>query len=216
MQEQTKKITEAVIDQKLAEKIANIKKEKALDYLAKLQKHQHTLNTLHFYGTTLEEVNIHKSDEYFSTWFQDANNGDIHAMHSILDHFEPLEIITNMGHNYRSRFSENSAEIILDFRPDQVTPQFHYELDGADLLKRPLTLEERKENIKPYLYSCILRIAKELMLYFPLNKISFLVNCPTIKMDKKVLSVTSEQVQYFLENKYGDTFIKTFESTVLN
>ncbi|WP_235298261.1 hypothetical protein [Portibacter marinus] len=215
MTEQSPNVTDAVSPDAHEQKIAKFKKEQAEKYLLQMERHLKRISSLHLYGSNVEEVNEYKTDSYFSSWFKDAENGDIHAMHSILDHFEPLQIITNMGHNYRSRFANNSAEIILDFRPGTLIPNKSYSLEDAKLKIKLLEEDEKEQVIKSYLYSTILRIAKELMLFFPLQKISFSVNCKTLKMRARTFQITKSQVSDFADHAINEKLLPFFEDKIL-
>ena len=216
MTEQTRNITEAVIAQKGEDRLMQLRKEKSLKYIAKSERHLRRLRTLHLYGSTLEEVQTNKDDAYFGTWFDDIGKGDVQVMHSILDHFEPLEIITNMGHNYRIKFSPKSALVALDFRPSDEIPNNKYILDGVEIAIQAYSEEEKTSINKSYLYSSILRIAKELILYFPMDEVSFDVNCKKLMMSQQHFDVSHEQVQHFLESSYEEDFNQQFEARVLN
>lgn len=215
MTEQTRNITEAVIAKNQADKLAQRKRESALRKIKKADNYLKVLRTLHLYGTTKDELAAHKADPYFSTWFKDVEDGDIHVMHSILDHFEPLEVITNLGHNYRSKFAKDSAEIILDFRPDSKIPKYSLFLDGNELGSKKLEGDARIQVVKSYLYGSILRIAKELIMYFSLNQVSFHVNCGELGMHMEKFSVSDEQVKHFLSSSYEEDFNVQFEEKVL-
>lgn len=214
MTEQTRNITDAVIAKNLEDRIAEIKRQKANDYIDRINRHLKTLRTLHHYGSTPEEVKTQREDEYFSVWFEEAEGGDFQAMHSIMDHFEPLQIITNMGHNYRSKFSTNKTKIFLDFRPGNIIPKFDYVLNDVDLEKIPLTDELYKSRIQSYLYSTILRMAKELTLYFPLKTLSFVVNCKFLEMDGQRIKLSADQIKHFAEKDFGENFNSEFRKTV--
>jgi len=215
MTEQTRKVTEAVIAKNQSDKLAKLRRAASERQIKKADKYLKVLRSLHLYGSTPSEVAAHKSDPYFSTWFKEVDNGDIHVMHSILDHFEPLEVITNLGHNYRSKFSKDSAEIILDFRPESKIPKLSLYLDGDQVGRKNLEGTEKETIVKSYLYSSILRIVKELTLYFPLHEISFVVNCPDLGMQMQPFNITTEQMKYFLDNKFDEEFNLKFEDRIL-
>ena len=216
MTEQTRNITEAVIAQNQSDRLDKIRRKGAERQIKRAEKYLKVLRSLHLYGSTVAEVEAHKSDSYFSTWFKDVEKGDIHVMHSILDHFEPLEIITNLGHNYRSKFSKDSAEIVLDFRPEAKLPKSRFFLEDNDITSKLLEGSDKENVVKSYLYSSILRIVKELTLYFPLHQISFVVNCSELGMQMQPFNVTTDQMKYFLENEFDEEFNQKFEHKILS
>ena len=59
-------------------------------------------------------------------------------------------------------------------------------------------------------------MAKELILYFPVNKIAFNVNCDDLHMSKEHFEVSDVQVKDFLSQSIEEDFISNFESKVLN
>jgi hypothetical protein len=214
MTEQTRNVTEAVIAKNLDDKLAQIKRDKANDFIKKINKHLKILRTLHHYGSTPDEVKVNREDEYFSSWFQESEAGDVQAMHSILDHFEPLQIITNMGHNYRTKFSMTETKVILDFRPGNRIPEYDYVLNDVDLEKHALSNEKYKSHVRSYLYSSILRMAKELTLYFPLKTLSFHINCKALDMEGSTITISASQIEHFSQIDFGDEFNSEFEKVV--
>jgi len=127
---------------------------------------------------TIHEFKLNKFAEQIEDWntlqsiAHRIKNKDVEAYNNVLQFFKPFDEITELGKQLRLSLNEDYIDIELDTISEGVIPPFELSLTSTGKLsKKDMSSAKFNDLYFEHICSCVIRIAKEISIFFPISYI---------------------------------------------